>query len=366
MASKVVSTEDMQNRVSRLSQINFSEAAFLDSVLPEYQRKIGNIIGAGVTEDPSMRPAITAVEGFNIGFIQAERGKGASLHSHSTVEVFMPLKGQWEIFWGDEGEEVLELDTFDVISVPTGIMRGFRSASDGDNLMMAIVGGNDAGKVAWPQSLLDRAKDAGWAFDDDGNIVEIGTGRTTRSVLAGRESGETAKSRPIKREEVLSRVARFGELNFSEAAFIDAALPEYERKIFSIIGAGVTEDASLKPAITAVEDFNLTLIKAAEGKGASLHSHSTVEVFMPLSGRWVVYWGEDGENEIELDPFDVISVPTEIMRGFRNISGGEQLLLAIIGGEDAGKVVWPDDVIKRAESAGLSRDVEGNIVHAAS
>ncbi len=365
MASKVVSIADMQSRVSRLSQINFSEAAFLDSMLPEYQRKIGNIIGAGVTEDPSMRPAITAVDGFNIGFIQAERGKGAALHSHTTVEVFMPLKGQWEIFWGDDEEEVVELDTFDVVSVPTGIMRGFRSASDGDNLMMAIVGGSDAGKVTWPQSLLDRARDAGWTFDEDGNIIEIGTGDTTRSVLAGRESGEAAKSRPIAREEVLSRLARFSELEFSEAAFIDAVLPEYERKIFNVIGAGVTEDASLKPAITAVEDFNLTMVKAAKGKGASLHSHSTVEVFVPLSGRWAVCWGDDGENEIELDPFDVMSVPTEIMRGFRSVSDGEHLLVSIIGGEDAGQVDWPDAVIKRAAEAGLSLDAEGNIVRAA-
>ena len=364
MAGKVVSIEDMQRRVSRLSQINFSEAAFLDSVLPEYNRKIANIIGAGVTEDASMQPAITAVEGFNIGFIQAEQGKGASLHSHSTVEVFMPLKGRWEIFWGEEGEEVVELDTFDVISVPTGIMRGFRCVSDGDTLMMAIVGASDSGKVAWPQGLLDRTKEAGWAFDDAGNIVEIGTGETTRSVLAGRESGETAKSRPIAREEVLSRLARFGELEFSEAAFIDAALPEYERKIFNVIGAGVTEDASLKPAITAVEYFNLTMIRADKDKGASLHSHSTVEVFMPLSGRWAISWGDEGENEIELDPFDVISVPTEVMRGFRNISDGEQLLLAIIGGEDAGKVEWPEDLIKRAEGAGISRNASGNIVHA--
>ena len=33
------------------------------------------------------------------------RAKGAALHSHSTVEVFIPLSGTWSIYWGDEGEQ---------------------------------------------------------------------------------------------------------------------------------------------------------------------------------------------------------------------------------------------------------------------
>jgi hypothetical protein len=42
---------------------------------------------------------------------------------------------------------------------------------------------------------------------------------------------------------------------------------------------GVTEDASLRPAIPDARDFNLTYVKAEPGKGAALHSHLTVEVF---------------------------------------------------------------------------------------
>ena len=363
MGAKTVTVEEMLTRVARYSQATFSEAAFLDSVLPEYKRKIINVIGSGVTEDPSMRAAITAVEGFHIGYIQATKGKGAALHSHKTVEVFMPLSGRWEIYWGDDGEESVELDRFDVISVPVGIMRGFRCLSDEESVLFAINGGADPGKVTWPRSLLDRAREVGYALDDNGNIVDLRSGKTTASALAGREvSGRGGEGRPIARAEVLARVARFDQLEFSESAFIDSLLPEFKRKIINVIGPGVTEDPTLEPAITAVEGFNVTMVKAEKGKGASLHGHTTAEVFVALSGRWAIFWGDQGENEIVLEPFDIISVPVGVDRGFRNVSEGEQVLMAVVGGDDAGKVSWPERLVERVAALGHKRNAAGNIV----
>ncbi len=170
----------------------------------------------------------------------------------------------------------------------------------------------------------------------------------------------------VSQDEMMERVARFGDLNFTVAGFVDAVLPEFNRKIFNVIGQGVTEDANLKPAITAVEGFNMTLVKAEKGKGAYLHAHTTVEVFMALTGEWEIYWGDEGENAVTLSAFDVISVPVGVMRGFRNVSEGEQLLMALLGGDDAGKVTWPADLLDRAETAGATLDEDGNIVMAAS
>jgi len=84
-----------------------------------------------------------------------------------------------------------------------------------------------------------------------------------------------------------------------------------------------------------------------------------------LTGRWSIYWGERGENEVILEPFDVVSVPVGVNRGFRNVSEGEQVLLAVIGGDDAGKVTWPRDMEKRVEQVGYRRDRAGNIVRTA-
>ena len=159
-----------------------------------------------------------------------------------------------------------------------------------------------------------------------------------------------------------NRIARFKDLKPSAQAFVDTRLPEHARDIYNVIGAGVTEDPDLAPAIADARDFNLTYIGADPGKGAALHDHPTVEVFIPLTGRWIVYWGEDGTNEAELEPFDVISVPPGNMRGFKNISDEHAYLMAVLGGSNSGKVTWSEKVLEQAKETGLGLDDEGNLV----
>ena len=167
-------------------------------------------------------------------------------------------------------------------------------------------------------------------------------------------------------DEMLERVARMKDLKSSSQAFVDTRLPENQREIFDVIGAGVTEDPALQPAITDAEDFNLTYIGAEPGKGANLHSHSAgVEVFIPITGTWAVFWGNDGEHEIELDQGDVISVPSDVMRGFRNTGNEYAYLMAILGKTDAGKVSWSPKVLERARKTGLDLDENGNLVEIA-
>ena len=173
-------------------------------------------------------------------------------------------------------------------------------------------------------------------------------------------------NREVSREEMLSRTAKFDDLAPSPVAFVDTKLPGHERDIYNVIGAGVTEDANLKPAITAVEGFNVTYSAAEPGKGAALHSHPTVEVFIPMSGKWSVYWGDDGENEVILGPWDVVSVPVGVMRGFKNVGTEHAFLMAIIGGTNSGKVDWAESVLAQAAQTGLRLDETGNLVDAES
>src|SRR5436309_16133797 len=139
-------------------------------------------------------------------------------------------------------------------------------------------------------------------------------------------------AKQMSREAMLKRVARFRELRPSTQAFVDTRLPEHQRKIFNVIGRGVTEDPGLAPAIPDARDFNLTYVGADPGKGAALHAHPTVEVFVALTGRWAVYWGDEGEQEVVLEPFDTISIPPGVMRGFRNAGPEHGYLMAILGG----------------------------------
>jgi quercetin dioxygenase-like cupin family protein len=160
--------------VARANNARGMEPAFLDQRIPRYEREIINMVGMGVTENAALRPNVTiGAAGFSVTYVRAKNGKGAALHRHATEEVFIPVKGRWQVFWleGDD-ERTIDLDEGDVINVPIGIYRGFRSLTDQpDALLIAIVGGPDAGKVDWHPSVLAEARKTGLSVDDDGNLI---------------------------------------------------------------------------------------------------------------------------------------------------------------------------------------------------
>ncbi len=164
-----------------------------------------------------------------------------------------------------------------------------------------------------------------------------------------------------KEEMLRTRVARYNSLKPFPHAFLDTMIPEFARDIMSVIGQSVMEDPDMAPAIDDEHCFSVGLIRLAAGQGAGLHSHTTEEVFIPLNGKFTIIWGDDGENEIELDQWDTFSVPTGIMRGFKNTDTKEVVALAIIGGHDGGRVTWHPDLIARAKDHGAELDGTGYI-----
>jgi hypothetical protein len=180
MAIPKISAEEMETKyVAREAGSQGSDLAFLDQRLPGYQREIINMIGTSVTEnpeDPLLEPKISApAHGFAVIYNRAENGNGAALHAHLTEEVFVPIRGSWEIFWLEgEDERAVKLDPGDIINVPTLIYRGFRCVSDDpDALILTIVGGPDAGSVAWHPSVVEAARGTGLEVDEEGNLREI-------------------------------------------------------------------------------------------------------------------------------------------------------------------------------------------------
>ena len=160
--------------VARAKDARALDIAFLDQRLPQYERGIINMVGMGVTENAELKPNIKeGAAGFSVTYVRAKKGKGAALHRHATEEVFIPVKGPWQVFWLEgEEERAVDLAEGDVVNVPIGIYRGFRSLTDDpDALLIAIVGGPDAGKVDWHPSVLAEARKTGLSVDDDGNLI---------------------------------------------------------------------------------------------------------------------------------------------------------------------------------------------------
>lgn len=172
MSSVEFTEAQMRKRTARFEDLVFGEVACLDTLFPEHARKIAHVIGGAACEDPALNPAIPEAEDFHLIMIRAEQGKGASLHSHPSVEMFMPLSGEWTVTWGDEGEHETVLGVHDVISVPAGVMRGFTCISEGEHLLLAINGEN-SGPIKWPAKTLENAKREGHTLNAEGFVTPI-------------------------------------------------------------------------------------------------------------------------------------------------------------------------------------------------
>jgi quercetin dioxygenase-like cupin family protein len=169
-----ISREAMErSHVARAAKARGADIAFVDQRIPAYKREIINMVGMGVTENSELAPHVKpGAAGFSITYVRAPQGCGAALHRHATEEVFIPVKGRWQVFWLEgDAERTVDLEEGDVCNVPIGIYRGFRNLAGADALLMAIIGGPDAGKVDWHPSVVDEARKTGLSVDDDGNLI---------------------------------------------------------------------------------------------------------------------------------------------------------------------------------------------------
>ncbi|MDA7637449.1 cupin domain-containing protein [Candidatus Pelagibacter sp.] len=151
------------------------------------------------------------------------------------------------------------------------------------------------------------------------------------------------------------RIARFNELTPSTLPFVEGRIEGHkERKNYSIVGPGVAEDSQQSVKISEPHGYNLGAVSANPKNGSGLHSHTTAEVFLIYSGNWRFYWGADGRNEIILSKGDIISMPTNMFRGFENAGNEEGLIFVVLGNDDPGIITWVPNVLIKAKETGLA------------
>ena len=150
-------------------------------------------------------------------------------------------------------------------------------------------------------------------------------------------------------------IARFKELVPSSLPFVEGKLEGHKkRKNYSIVGPGVAEDSKQFIKIPKPHSFNLGAVSAMPKNGSGLHSHTTAEVFLIFSGKWKFYWGADGKHSTILNAGDIISMPTNMFRGFENVGDKEGLIFVVLGKDDPGIITWVPDVLNKAKKTGMA------------
>ncbi|WP_301752021.1 cupin domain-containing protein [uncultured Erythrobacter sp.] len=163
------------------------------------------------------------------------------------------------------------------------------------------------------------------------------------------------------------RIVRYGDLVPCRDAFIDTRSPGSDQKEnFTIIGPGVAENPNQHVHISEPHGFNIGGARQPPRCLNSQHSHDTVEVFYVHSGRWRFMTGERGtDGEVFMGPGDLISIPTRLFRGFENVGEDTGFLWAVLGGDDAGHVMWAPYVFDMARDYGLVLLEDGTLVDTA-
>lgn len=88
------------------------------------------------------------------------------------------------------------------------------------------------------------------------------------------------------------------------------------------------------PAVVTKDKMSVIIAECPPGNRPPLHAHHhTNETFFCLDGRFRIRWGDEGENETFLDPYDMIAVPPGVVRDFTNVSDETARLLVFITGE---------------------------------
>ncbi|MEM7723653.1 MAG: cupin domain-containing protein [Pseudomonadota bacterium] len=315
---------DMEARIVRYGDLRPCKTAFIDAHTPGSDQKENfTIIGGGVSESPDQHVHIGIPHGFNIGAAGQPPKCRNSLHSHRTAEVFFVLSGRWRFFWGrygTAGEVVLEKG--DIFNIPTGIFRGFENIGDDYGMIMAILGGDDAGGgVIWAPQVIEEAEAHGLVLSEQGKLYDskkgeaLPDGVAPMPVLTDQEL--QAFPEPTTADVVPGYVARYWDL---------VALAD--RTPAKVIGeTGVLRD---KPG------FEVDLITRGSAS-EEMHAHDHPSVLMPVTGHWRVTWPG---GTATLAPGDTMSVPEGLDHKAVPSMTGDAALYHILATGDPAGLTW--------------------------
>ena len=318
--------QDMEARIVRYGDLKPCKTAFIDAHTPGSDQKENfTIIGGGVSESPDQHVHITIPHGFNIGAAGQPPKCRNSLHNHRTAEVFFILSGRWRFFWGqhgDAGEVILEVG--DIFNIPTNIFRGFENIGTDYGMIMAILGGDDAGGgVIWAPHVIEDARAHGLVLGENGKLYDSKKGESLPDGVAPMPlltQGELDKvDTPTPAQVVGGYVRRY----------LDMLALTQSGKSCKVIGAtGIIQD---RPG------FEVDLVTRASAT-EKMHKHDRPSVLMPVKGHWRVGW--EGGHSATLAPGDTMSVPENLMHNAVPSMTGEAALYHVVATDDPAGATW--------------------------
>lgn len=314
----------LENRIVRYGELKPCKTAFIDAHTPGSDQKENfTIIGGGVSESPDQHVHINDKIGFNIGAAGQPPKCRNSLHTHTTAEVFFVLKGRWRFFWGrygTAGEFVAEEG--DIFNIPTGIFRGFENIGTDYGMIMAVLGGDDAGGgVTWAPQVIEDAKAHGLILGENGVLYDS---------KKGEELPHNVSPMPLLTDDQLKAIPEVP---------IEKVIPGYVARYWDLMALAGNKPAKVIGEHALLKDkpgFEIEFVTRGS-ESPELATRASATVLMPMRGHWHLRW--DGGETI-LNPGDTALLHPGEAHGIEPSMTGEASLYRVIATDDPAGLTW--------------------------
>ncbi len=309
---------EMEARTVRYGDLQPCRTAFIDAHTPGSDQKENfTIIGGGVSESPDQHVHIKETPGFNIGAAGQPPRCRNSLHTHRTAEVFFVLKGRWRFFWGrygTAGEVVLEEG--DIFNIPTGIFRGFENIGTDYGMIMAVLGGDDAGGgVVWAPQVIEDAAAHGLVLGNNGVLYDS---------KQGQQLPADVEPMPLMNEEQLAQIH-------------EPSVPDVVRNyvaryqdLMALSAKGPCDVIGAQGLLRDRPGFEVDFISRGS-LDSGMHSSERHEILMVMRGYWRLSW--EGGSSV-LNPGDTCAVPPGLPHAIVPSMSGEASLYRVRNTDD--------------------------------
>ena len=374
--------EQIKARFIPFSSLQYSTEAFIDYCIPECAPKYNYaLIGAGVSQSPKQPVSLREKHGFQLGGISMPHGKHNPPHMHFTAEVFICTRGNWEMHWGFNPEhETAEIGEGDILTVPTWIYRGFKNVGVDDGFMFTALGRDSTGGILWGPSTLELARQNGVRLTQDYQIVDENAGqRWTDDMkpLQPMTQPEIAALRVWSPAEMSQRVVRFGDLDWSAQALLDATLPGCGALLAPAIGLGMSEDRNQQAQVMNAHGFSIEWMKLPAGASVSRHQLKEKQVLVVYQGEVLI--SVESVKSVELGAsksasavttiaakgqskgWDSFAMPADCWRSYQNKGNHDAVVLVMTAGDARKRITWSHEVLLAAGELGRAIDANGYV-----
>jgi quercetin dioxygenase-like cupin family protein len=171
--------EQMSQRVVRFADLDWSDAALLDSGLPGCGGSMAPAIGLGMSQERNHQAPVTNAHGFSIEWLRLPVGGSLSRHSLVDKQVLAVYQGEITIdIEGSDAPATIRAQGtpqgWDSYAMPANTWRSYRNTGHSPAVVLVMTAGDHRKNLIWDDAVVQAAGAHDRAIDANGYVAPKG------------------------------------------------------------------------------------------------------------------------------------------------------------------------------------------------